>query len=235
MPKVKISAISDIHGYLLPVTQFAGQDLLLIAGDIAGNAHTARKFYWSEFDPWLRKLRMQGVTVIGIAGNHDVLFEQEPDIPYRLAWTYLADQACEFCGLRIYGTPWQPKPPDLRIAHDSWAFGANSTQLEHMFSKIPSDLDILLAHGPPLGCLDSVPISNSRYNSQPGVITTAMLGSSSMAKAIVTKRPKIAVFGHIHESYGVATICETTAYNAAVVNAEYQLTNAPHVFELESR
>merc|ERR1712050_455749 len=58
---------------------------------------------------------------------------------------YLEDDKIDVCGLRIYGSPYQP-------AFNSWAFNLpRGPPLQEKWEQIPSDIDILVTHGPPLG------------------------------------------------------------------------------------
>lgn len=45
-------------------------------------------------------------------------------------------------------------------------------------------------------------------------------------------KPKINIFGHIHEGYGDIIINNTRFINASVLNEQYALVNQPIVFEL---
>ena len=50
-----------------------------------------------------------------------------------------------------------------------------------------------------------------------------------------TVRPKVHVFGHIHEGYGVTVsdeVHETTFLNASICTEAYRPENAPHQFRL---
>src|SRR6185437_2725231 len=101
--------MSDPHGYLPEVPAC---DLLLIAGDICptGNHKPAFQAEWLDttFRRWLESLRQVG-KVIGVAGNHDFIFQDAPHlVPRGLNWLYLQDALAVYHDLRIWGTPWQP-------------------------------------------------------------------------------------------------------------------------------
>ncbi|VDM42483.1 unnamed protein product [Toxocara canis] len=58
---------------------------------------------------------------------------------------YLQDSMVELFGIRIYGTPWQPKM-------DNWAFNLPRGQpLLTKWNQIPTGVDVLITHSPPLG------------------------------------------------------------------------------------
>jgi hypothetical protein len=58
-------------------------------------------------------------------------------------------------------------------------------------SPVPSfpEVDIMLTHGPPLGILDQV-------------VHGARVGCEHLLKACTRARPRLHVFGHIHEGFG---------------------------------
>ena len=55
---------------------------------------------------------------------------------------------------------------------------------------IPLDTDVLITHGPPFGILDRC------YDDQ-------RVGCEELLKAVKRVKPKLHVFGHIHENYGL--------------------------------
>src|SRR5262249_2246103 len=87
-------------------------DLLLLAGDLAPVQNHDLYFQaaWLDdnFRSWLS--RQPARHIIGIAGNHDLVFERAPHlVPRDLPWTYLQDSGTTWEGFKIWGTPWQPK------------------------------------------------------------------------------------------------------------------------------
>jgi Icc-related predicted phosphoesterase len=83
---------------------------------------------------------------------------------------------------------------------------------------IPADTDVLITHGPPYGFLDS--ILNEQH-----------AGCQDLLRKVLTLQPRVHVFGHIHESYGMITRSGTRFVNASLVNERYELMNKPFVFE----
>src|SRR4051812_41277835 len=96
-----VVAISDIHGNLISVPEC---DILLIAGDICPTMWAAPQAQWlrGPFADWLN--RIPAKEVVGVAGNHDWIFQQGPELVTGLRWHYLRDEAIKLFGLTIYGT-----------------------------------------------------------------------------------------------------------------------------------
>ena len=71
---------------------------------------------------------------------------------------------------------------------------------------IPSDSEILVTHGPPLGFGDFTSNNSS-------------VGCKDLYKAIVNRvKPLYHIFGHVHEGYGITTNGTTNFVNASSVN-----------------
>jgi len=208
---MKICAIADLHGQLPAIPEC---DLLLIAGDICPvtNHGIAFQADWlaTELRAWLSRLRM---PVVAIWGNHDFIGEHAPDLVPRLPWVLLHDSAVEIHGLKIYGSPWQPRFFD-------WAFNLDEPDLERKWELIPEGTDVLLLHGPPYGFGDWV--GRGEHT-----------GSPSLRRRIFEIRPKLAVFGHIHEGRGEWLEEGVVLANVTVLDERYQMVYAPAVFELE--
>ena len=82
---------------------------------------------------------------------------------------------------------------------------------------------ILVSHSPPLGIQDS----NGKGN---------VCGSEVLLRHVVERvKPMYHIFGHIHESYGIATNGKTTFANAASCTHGIPRVaeNPPFVFDLE--
>jgi len=164
---------------------------------------------------------------IFIAGNHDFCFEmitnRVDDTPIYIdieqqfknhGVIYLMDQMVEIEGLKIYGSPWQPRFFD-------WAFNVNrGDDIAKKWEAIPKDLDVLITHGPPYGILDST-------------ITGMRVGCEELYKKVVEVSPKIHVFGHIHCSYGYKEFNGTSFFNASSLGENYEYQNKPILVTLD--
>lgn len=221
---VTVAAVSDMHGRL---EHFPECDIAVIAGDVCPidnhSLHSQRRFLEHEFAPWLKQLPAR--HVVGIAGNHDLIFtrEDEPAVA-ALPWVYLQDSGVELCGLRVYGTPWVP------WLGSGWAFQAPQTHgedfLVESFSRIPENLDVLVAHAPPYGLRDVNLLGEHA-------------GSRALLDAVIRARPRLVVCGHLHEGRGATGMGSynrwTLVANVCLMGWDYQPTWGPMVFSLPAR
>lgn len=185
-------------------------DLLLHAGDLSPMGllpELTQFFQWFAALPHPHK--------VCIAGNHDFLAERDPYtfaalVPDNVI--YLRDESVEIAGIRIHGSPITP------WFHD-WAFNRRRGQdIRPYWHQIPQDTDILITHGPPYGIRDLT-------------IHGELVGCEELNARIWEVRPRMHVFGHIHEAYGITVIQDITFANAAVLDAAYQQAHAPLVFD----
>ena len=185
-------------------------DLLLHAGDfsMAGRPDEIRRF-----DRWLGTLPHAHKVVI--AGNHDFLFEQDPAQARALITNalYLEDSEARIEGLRVWGSPWQPWFLD-------WAFNlVRGPDLAAKWALIPDGTDVLVTHGPPAGILDRT-------------VAGEDVGCEDLAQALQRVRPRLHLFGHIHESYGRLERAGTLHVNASNCDVHYHAVQPPIVVEL---
>lgn len=209
-------ATSDLHGSLPEVPTC---DLLLIAGDICPNdSHNLDyQLAWLEtvFASWLRKVPAK--RIVGIAGNHDFVFDRAPrEVDrLRLDWTYLEDEMTLVDGLRIYGTPWVPNLP-------RWAFhgGTDNRVQPATIDAIPEGVDVLMSHGPMHGYGDKI---------HDHFVGPFSVGDKTMAAAMPRLKPKAFVCGHIHEGHGHYRHddIEHGVFNVAHNNVHYEPVHPP--------
>lgn len=197
---MRITAVSDLHGHLPDIDPC---DLLLLAGDLCpvrGGHDTNTQAAWlnGPFRKWLDEVPAE--TVVGIAGNHDWIFQKAPErVPLGLRWVYLQDSQATIKGLKIHGCPWQP------WFHD-WAFNARPDQMRYAAGLVPTDTDVLVMHGPPRGYGDRA----RRYEQMPvhGACGPARFSYENvgcphlLSRVQLVSRLKLVVFGHIHSGHG---------------------------------
>jgi len=213
--KLKIKALSDLHGYLPDIKEEC--DLVLISGDICPvRDHSInRQYQWlqKEFRAWLKTIPARKIVVI--AGNHDFIAEQFDLAPLLPECIYLQDNGVEFEGLHIYGTPWQP-------TFYNWAFNLDEPDLAKKWALIPENTDILVVHGPPFGYGDMT------TRGEP-------VGSTTQLERLNQLKAKLVVCGHIHGAYGIYEMPNgTKVVNASILNERYEPENKIIDLELES-
>jgi Icc-related predicted phosphoesterase len=214
--KKRITFISDTHTKHDKLNGFLdGGDMLIHAGDLTGRGYITEI---ENFMKWYDKINNYD-TKIFIAGNHDFGF-QDDNQKLRGLLTgyktidYLEDELMMVGEdyenmIKIWGTPWQPE-------FHNWAFNLpRGEKLKEKWDMIPMNTDILITHGPPLGKLDYVRYPNEN------------VGCEELMKRVEEVKPKIHVFGHIHEGYGYVFDGNTHYINAAVLNGRYEFQNKP--------
>ena len=206
---MRIVAISDTHTRHKQIKIPPG-DVLIHAGDFSGYGHLweAKNFF-----DWLVTLPHKHKVVV--AGNHDRAFEMFSKDARALVPSgvvYLQDEEATVGGLKIYGSPWQP-------FFLNWAFNVVRGELWRKWQWIPEKLDILITHGPPSGNLG-------------GVLNGEELGDEELYDAIMKKRPRLHVSGHIHGGHGRREKDGIIFVNAAICTEEYAPTNPPIVVDL---
>jgi len=206
---MKLACVSDLHGHLPEIPDC---DVLLLGGDYSPDTVTELKWLHGTFAPWIKKLS-ERMKVVGVAGNHEILFEQNPILIPTMEWVYLEDSGFSYQGLNFWGSPWQPRFFD-------WAFNADEDQLCRKWDLIPNNTDVLLLHGPPHGYGDF-----SNYGQE-------HTGSPGMTKRIEEIQPKLVIAGHIHSAYGRYQIGNTIVLNCSLVNERYQIANPIQIVEL---
>lgn len=235
---MNITCISDLHGYL-PENLPPG-DLLIVAGDLT--ARDTMKEHLAIWD-WLACQCFQKVVVVG--GNHDNFLQSDLGLELVSKWadhmTYLCDSGTEYIDsfsderniltkkiFNIWGSPWTCTFPGINPKCMAFTL-EDDQELEKKWDLIPEDVDILVTHMPPWMILDQC------ADGRP-------VGSISlMSQHILRIKPKLHVFGHIHEQGaktmiykrpGYGTENNTICVNASYVNEHYKPVNRYMLVEL---
>lgn len=227
MRLVCISDTHNLHGKL----DIPDGDVLIHAGDWTG---TGTQKQVISFIRWFADQPHKHKVLI--AGNHEVTLDlpfyqthwhsfharnplpskdiknyvlREPDIHY------LENSSIMIEGFKFYGSPCQPE-------FGGWAFGATrGLPIRAIWSSIPSDTDVLITHGPPYGYGDELAIGER-------------VGCKDLLEEVVCRvRPKVHVYGHIHEGYGTYDVEGIKLINPASCNEHYKVINPPIVYDLE--
>ena len=247
--KLKIVAISDIHG-MLPELQEC--DVVCCAGDISPLEYQSDQtqmlgWFYLVFLPWVESLPCKKFVMV--AGNHDFFLQNihrrlidESDGYRRYTWrsasdvmkkllpgnlrgkynklVYLCDSSFEYEGKRFYGTPW--------IADLSrWAFYLDNDSLMEKYKNIPKKCDVIITHMPPkiegLGEVIQCGCFNTGEN----------YGSQELAEVLKTKDFKYALCGHVHSGQHLPVdLNGKKLVNVSLKNEDYNEMYYPFCFEI---
>ena len=185
-------------------------DILIYAGD--NDIRTLN--HLEQLNRWFYNQSAKHKICVG--GNHDFYLEK---LNYHMVCdilnncNYLFNNSIKVEGLKIWGSPYSP-------LFNDWAFMRPDHGLANIWAKIPEDTDIVVTHCPPYEILDKVEIGNRN------------VGSFSLLERIKKIKPKLHVFGHIHECYGIYKDTNTIYVNASQMTSTYQLENETIVIEI---
>lgn len=219
---MKIVAISDTHQAYLK--DLPDGDILIHSGDFSllpKNVSSNRQLMISELTDlrdWFNSIKHKYKHMILVPGNHDWIFE----VDYQFASDFLAnvivlnDRSIEIDGIKIWGSP-------INLEYRDWAFNrAPGEDILKHWNAIPTDTDILITHGPPLGVLDQAfPEKDS-----------PSLGDIDLLNTVDKLSLKAHIFGHIHGSHGTLERNGTLYVNASIMDESYKPTFSPIVFEI---
>lgn len=230
--KIKICAISDLHG-ILP-NNIKPCDLLLICGDILPleiQSDVLRTEIWivNDFSNWIQNLPC--THCIGVLGNHDIGLKRKLEILNRLYKS--TKNKVEFLEntetnvvfedkiIKIWGSPW------CKI-FGKWEYMASDEKLQEYYSTMPKACDIVITHDTPAAG-DLGIITEGKYIGEKA-------GNKILAKIIKEKQPQIALSGHIHSSNHKLEkkkgFGNTLFATVSLVNEKYQPIYEPLYFEI---
>lgn len=242
---MKITAISDNHGYLPKVEP---TDLFIIAGDwspleIQTDSYFMRQWIDELMMSWFKEIPAE--RIIFIAGNHDFICDDRfieipllnaPTVTFQKdilnpllkkhkltnKVTYLDNSSVKYKGFKIYGCP---NVEGCR----GWAF--SNPYVEDLYAKIPK-CDILITHQPPL-FNNIAQVRNHKNNIMD-------FGSYSLLCAVKKSKPKLHFCGHIHEgNHEPQQLVHsendiTTIINVSIKNEEYNLAYNQTVISIQT-
>jgi uncharacterized protein len=188
---VKILAFSDLHRDLEQgarlVEMSAEADVVIGAGDFA-SVHEG-------LEETIGALAAITTPTVLVPGNNETVDALREAAAGWSAATVLHGEGTTIDGTEFYGlgagipvTPWD------------WSFDLDDERAAEMLAACPEGA-VLVLHSPPKDHCDS---AGSGGN----------FGSLALLRAIEAKRPRLAVCGHIHESWG----CESTIGETPVRN-----------------
>jgi Icc-related predicted phosphoesterase len=188
---VKLLAFSDLHRDLGQAAKLvemsAGADVVIGAGDFA-SVHEG-------LEETIAALAAIEAPTVLVPGNNET---EEALRDAAAAWSAAAvlhGEGMTIDGIEFYGlgagvpvTPWD------------WSFDLDDETAGEMLAPCPEEA-ILVLHSPPQGHCDTNGSGDH-------------FGSAALHQAIEQKRPRLAVCGHIHESWG----CESQLGETPVRN-----------------
>jgi Icc-related predicted phosphoesterase len=180
---VKILAFSDLHRDLTQAAKLvemsADADLVIGAGDFA-SVHEGLEETITALAP------IETPTIL-VPGNNETVDALRAAAGGWDAATVLHGEGLTVDGVEFFGlgagiptTPWD------------WSFDLSEEEATAMIVPAPEDC-VLVIHSPPYGHCD-------------GGDPDTHFGSKALLAAVEEKRPRLVVFGHIHEAWG----CEST-------------------------
>jgi hypothetical protein len=205
----------------------SGVDILVHGGDFTKSGEIGTIQSLSHY------FENSGISeVVCIAGNHDLtlhpeFYQKYADGFHSTSFNYeeaqKALQNCIYlrdssytttCGIEVYGSPWSPE-------YFNWAFNLpRGLPIRQIRDQIPETTDILITHGPPLGR---------------GDLTThsGRAGCHDLLRAVQERiKPRVHIFGHIHEGAGVTFNGYTLYINASNLNSMYRAKVHPVVIDI---
>lgn len=215
-------------------------DCIIHSGD-EGSRTTPIELY--NFMEWFNKQEAQ--LKIFIAGNHSICLDWNWVISQKKKGKYEGEVAEKnykqgqeiinsykdikylnnseyiYEGIKFYGSPITPS-----FHRQYWAFNADrGEEINKYWAQIPTDVNVLITHGPPYGMLDVIPES---FKSSPDEDTHR--GCKDLLNVIKKRLLKLRLncFGHLHSSYGVvlepvSNTRNVLFSNGSVLDEDYNL------------
>lgn len=218
---LSIVAISDTHGLHASMEHAVPDgDLLIHAGDFCGRGSAQEV---REFAAWMGALPHRHKLVT--PGNHDRPLEGD-GATFREVFAahgigLLLNETVEIEGFRFFGSPYTPTFMNWHFMRD------RGPAIRAEWASIPDKADVVITHGPAYGHGD---LTGPWQGNPP-----RHAGCFELLDRLRAIRPKLHVFGHIHEGYGVTVSDEipgTTFLNASVCTLSYRPANPPQRFLL---
>jgi Icc-related predicted phosphoesterase len=182
LPFVKLLAFSDLHRDLDQAAKLvemsADADVVIGAGDFA-SVHEGLEETIGALAP------IETPTIL-VPGNNETLDALRGAAAGWPAAAVLHGEGMTIDGVEFFGlgagvppTPWD------------WSYDLSDEEATALLAPAPAGC-VLVLHSPPLGHCD-------------GGDPDTHFGSPALLAAIEEKRPRLVVFGHIHEAWGCAS------------------------------
>lgn len=212
--RMRIVAVADTHLFHHELVVPDG-DVFVHAGDMCRGGDLEEL---AEAAEHIRSLPHRHKIVV--AGNHDWAFADHPDEARALLGAevhYLQDSGVVIDGVRFWGSPWQPE-------FNGWAFNLpRGPALAAKWALVPEATDVVVTHGPPLGIGDRSSMNGRQ-------------GCADLRDRMLAIRPRLHLFGHIHEDGGVTVDDGDRDRPITFVNVTtWECERAPTVIDIDPR
>ena len=232
--QIKLVHISDTHDklkYLIEQNKIPDGDILCHTGDFSNQGG---KDSIENFNYLLGKLPHKHKIII--FGNHDYYQNLQP-VQIQMILTngiYLQDSSVVIEGLKFYGSPWIQ--PGMSYGSNNlkkiWDFIPNDTGLIiSMLKKLIFFQDVLMTHLPPFNVLDlawdlSQTSKDICVHCKEEHVKFRHWGCPDLYNKVINDvKPKLHLFGHVHDEVGIKKIDKTYFCNSAM-----DIEQKPHVF-----
>ena len=222
--KITILHCSDSHG-TLPILPKEG-DVVVHSGDMMPNASRGIRHIEYQFQTqWMQravetyKRWLDGRPIIYSAGNHDyILNPMEILQDAGINATDITNKRCTFRGLRLFGFPY------INYIDNEWNYELRGQEMANEVRRLKDELirgvDILVAHSPIYGILDSNFVTRDPYGNIKSSEYGEHIGNRPMADLFSYGLdpeywPRYYLHGHCHEHWGNAKLDEMIISNAA--------------------
>ena len=206
-------------------------DILVHCGDFFTRLRDNR-YHWGlrELDAFFA--RQPHKHKIFVPGNHEIAFRHHSAETVQRSLPhchYLRDSGVELEGIRFYGTPWTTSG---KLFPRGLGFSTSELTVKGHWEGIPDDIDVLLTHQPPLNLRD-LASHHIGPGSRPCPVCDSVhqgychWGSYQLRETVIKRvRPKVHVFGHVHDDAGIVE-----SDGVVFVNAAMELREMPVVIE----
>lgn len=209
---MKIIALSDTHNQHHTLGSLPHGDVLVHCGDFT-NTGTPKEI--ESFMDWFYQQPHRHKLVVW--GNHEI-----PYFMYHKPKKYpniLCNTSITIDNIKFWGHPALPPDYNYQDTGVPWVFDSFQDSNDVM-SSIPSDTDVVLTHSPPYGILDRTR-------------TGFMIGNEELMVHISDRvRPKICIFGHVHNPGFHINEYGTYFYNTAMCDDGPYLVYPPTVIHI---
>lgn len=231
-PIIRLVLISDTHSKHQDLGDLPAGDMLIHAGDFT-ESRPPKPHEYKDFVDWFSSQPHKDKMLI--SGNRDQFMDTKTSKKYEKTsgfwmeqmqayvkeektFKYLEDQQLTLSygenKVKIFGSPWT-----AIYGKPGKAFQIPNSNLNERWENIPRDTDILITHMPPYQIRDS---NSGKVRS----------GCQDLARTVIDRvKPKLHVFGHIHESYGWENKEGILFVNAASKRPRSKHLNSPVVID----